>query len=94
MTGRRAGYCAGYQAPGYANPGPRLGLGRGFGRGRGFRRIPAYGRGFYGPVDPIAPVYREPSVDEERTYLKNVMAGLEGELKEVRKRLQELEGQK
>ncbi len=34
MTGRATGFCAGYQAPGYANP---VG-GRGFrGRGRGFR---------------------------------------------------------
>lgn len=40
MTGRAAGYCAGYGAPGYANPIPVIGLwGRG-GRGRGF-----WGRG-------------------------------------------------
>lgn len=40
MTGRAAGFCAGFDAPGYANnlPRARLGLGRGFGRGRGFRR--------------------------------------------------------
>jgi hypothetical protein len=31
MTGRGAGYCTGYGAPGYANPMP----GRGFGMGRG-----------------------------------------------------------
>ena len=31
MTGRGAGYCAGYDAPGYASPMP----GRGFGMGRG-----------------------------------------------------------
>lgn len=51
MTGRAAGYCAGYDAPGYTNPWPRLGLGwrrgrgagwgggwgRGWGRGRGWR---------------------------------------------------------
>jgi len=101
MTERRVGYCTGYSAPGYANPGPRLGLGlgRGLGRGRDFRRLPAYGRGFYGPAvpvygTPIAPVYQEPSVDEERTYLKNVMAGLEEELKDVKKRLQEMEEKK
>lgn len=41
MTGRRAGYCAGYDMPGYANPGPvwgrRMGMGRFGGRcfGRG-----------------------------------------------------------
>jgi hypothetical protein len=34
MTGRAAGYCAGYDMPGYANPVP--GRGMGFGRGRGF----------------------------------------------------------
>ncbi len=41
MTGRAAGYCAGYPVPGYMNPIPGSGLwcyGRGwFGRGRGFR---------------------------------------------------------
>ncbi len=36
MTGRAAGYCAGYPAPGYANP--ILGRGYGFGFGRGFGR--------------------------------------------------------
>ena len=38
MTGRGAGYCGGYPAPGSMNPVP----GRGFGRGRGF----GGGRGF------------------------------------------------
>jgi hypothetical protein len=43
MSGRGAGYCAGYPVPGYANPFPR-----GFrGRGRGFRFF-GRGRGFYG----------------------------------------------
>lgn len=40
MTGRAAGYCAGYNMPGYANPiggrGFGMGGGRGFGRGRRF----------------------------------------------------------
>ena len=42
MTGRAAGYCSGYNTPGFANPVPGrgLGFGRGFGRGREF------GRGF------------------------------------------------
>jgi len=36
MTGRGAGYCAGNAVPGYANPVPGRGFGRGFaGRGRG-----------------------------------------------------------
>jgi len=45
MTGRGMGYCAGYSAPGYANPWPAgfgrrfsgRGFGAGFGRGRGNR---------------------------------------------------------
>ena len=36
MTGRAAGFCAGYGMPGYTNPIPGQGLGMGFGRGRGF----------------------------------------------------------
>ncbi len=40
MTGRGAGYCRGYDAPGWANPVP----GRGFGLGAG-RRGTAGGRG-------------------------------------------------
>ena len=38
MTGRGAGFCAGYGVPGYMNRMPGGGgLGRGFGRGRGWR---------------------------------------------------------
>jgi len=49
MTGRAAGYCAGYPVPGYMNPIPGRGYwgwGRGLGRGwgRGFGR--GWGRGF------------------------------------------------
>lgn len=35
MTGRAAGWCAGFDAPGYSNPIPGRGFGMGFGRGRG-----------------------------------------------------------
>jgi hypothetical protein len=43
MTGRGAGYCAGYSVPGYANtfggryPAGRRAFGGGFGQGRGYR---------------------------------------------------------
>lgn len=43
MTGRAAGYCAGYPAPGAMNPIPGFGRGMGFGRGGGGRGV---GRGF------------------------------------------------
>jgi len=36
MTGRGAGWCAGFNTPGYANPVPGRGFGMGFGRGGGF----------------------------------------------------------
>jgi hypothetical protein len=35
MTGRGAGYCAGYGVPGYANVAPGFGFGLGWGRGWG-----------------------------------------------------------
>jgi len=59
MTGRGAGYCAGFDVPGYANPG--VGAGRGFGlgrgRGRGFGRRGGgrglgFGRRFAAGVNP------------------------------------------
>ena len=40
MTGRGAGHCAGYDMPGYAQPFPR----GGFGRGWGYGRAPGFGR--------------------------------------------------
>ncbi|MCI0497381.1 MAG: DUF5320 domain-containing protein [Thermoplasmata archaeon] len=45
MTGRRAGFCAGYDVPGYANAVPGYGRGMGYGRGRGYGRGPGFGRG-------------------------------------------------
>jgi len=57
MTGRAAGFCAGYPVPGYMNPIPgRGGFGRGFGfgRGRGWRHwywatgLPGWARAGYG----------------------------------------------
>jgi hypothetical protein len=57
MTGRAAGYCAGYQMPGYMNPvGGRgyWGWGRGRGGGRGHRNwfyatgLPGWARAGYG----------------------------------------------
>lgn len=44
MSGRAAGFCAGYGMPGYANP--VYGRGRGFGRGRGLGFRGGWGRGF------------------------------------------------
>ena len=48
MTGRGAGFCAGYSVPGYANPVGGRGMGMGWGRGRGFGRGFGWGRAGYG----------------------------------------------
>ncbi len=55
MTGRAAGYCAGYGVPGFMNPIPGGGRGMAWGRGGGFGR--GLGRGFRGGRPPMgAPV--------------------------------------
>jgi len=48
MTGRGAGYCAGYGMPGYMNPMPGFGRGGGWGRGGGLgsRGFGGGGRGY------------------------------------------------
>jgi hypothetical protein len=51
MTGRGAGYCAGYGMPGYANPMPGRGFGMGWGRGGGWGR----GRGWRHTVYATGP---------------------------------------
>lgn len=98
-TGRAAGYCAGYNIPGYANPG----YGRGFGRGGG----QGFGRGFWGRgrglgwrgIDPYPTpyypeTYPEPSREDEKAYLETILKSLEEEIKIIRERLQELTKEK
>ena len=93
MTGRRMGYCAGYDAPGFSSPGPGMGYGRGWGRGMGYGR--GWGRGYpaYGPGPMVpAPVYApRPDPDEERRYLEQCSEQLERELEDIKKRMKELE---
>ena len=75
MTGRGAGFCAGYTAPGYANSPGCGGYGRG-GRGAGMGRrgrfnsagMPFYGRGFQG--SPYGGQY-EYSAEAELRMLKD-----------------------
>jgi hypothetical protein len=71
MTGRGAGYCAGFGMPGYANPVPgrglgmRWGRGRGgsWGRGRGWRHwyyatgLPGWARSGYAPAWSAPPTW-------------------------------------
>jgi hypothetical protein len=103
MTGRRAGFCAGYGAPGYANPVWGRGWGRG-GRGRGWRHwyyatgLPGWARGGWpgpwgpAPYAPPAPWPQEPRDDVSDVEALREQAGyLEEALENVRRRLGELE---
>ncbi len=99
MTGRGAGYCAGYGLPGYANfsGGPWLGggLGRGLGRGSGRGSHRGFGRGLAPCLDsfpvPFAPARgRMPSADIERWNLERQAEYLEEELESIRGRLEAL----
>jgi hypothetical protein len=79
MTGRAAGFCAGYALPGYANSWSGRGMGYGLGRGAGWGR--GAGRGWRGygvgygyspPVYPAVPPtgwYGPASADKETQLL-------------------------
>ena len=99
MTGRGAGYCAGYGMPGFMNPVPGRGFGMGFGRGRGFG---GGGRGwrhwFYATGRPgwtrfaesAAPLQQD-NPELEKQALKNQVEALQSELDFIKKRLEEME---
>jgi hypothetical protein len=103
MSGRAAGYCAGYSVPGYAHPGAGRGYGfwgRGRGGGRGWRnRFYATGLtgwqraafGWPGSGAPYAPHTAGPATAEEVELLKQQAEGMEKALAEVRKRIDELQ---
>ena len=105
MTGRAAGFCAGYGVPGYANPG----FGRAFGRGRGFwgrgggrgwrhwfhaTGLTGWQRAAMGyPVAPYpAPFAPDMSAEEELSVLKSQADSFQDALEEIRKRIEELQG--
>jgi len=91
MTGRAAGFCAGYGMPGYMNPISGRGFGMGFGRGRGFGGgggrgwgrgwgtpygVPAYGYGAAGmPVAPYAMPYASAPTKEQELDMLKGQAG-------------------
>jgi len=90
MTGRGAGFCAGFAVPGYANP---IGYGFGFGRGRGFRRmfyatgLPRWAR--FGTQNANGAYFASDA--DEKEFLKRQAKFLENQLDDVKKRLDELE---
>lgn len=107
MTGRAAGYCAGFGVPGYANPMPGRGFGMGFGRGggvcgqgggRGWRNMfyatgqPGWMR-FGGYAAPYGyPVpYQAPNPEMEKQFLKGQVDALQAQMDAIRKRLADIE---
>jgi hypothetical protein len=105
MTGRAAGYCAGYGMPGYMNPVPGQGIGFGFGRGGRGRRnwfyatgLPGWQRAGYGfPFRSAwygnqAPYSVPP--EQEMDMLRKQSEYLEKTLTDLNQRIQELESAK
>jgi hypothetical protein len=102
-TGRSAGYCAGFNMPGYANDiyggGMRdgRGLGRGRGRGRamfgGWRDMGGYrGRGFGRNLpNPYSDGLTYASGKEEAAALKNQADAMREDLEAIHARIKELE---
>lgn len=102
MTGRGAGYCAGYGVPGYMNPvGGRLGLGFGWGGGRGWRHwyyatgLPGWARFGWAPawgtVPPAWAAGFAPTPEQEADLLRRQADWLKQQLDAISQRLDELE---
>lgn len=100
MTGRAAGYCGGYPAPGFMNHGAGFGICRG---GHGFRRgfwatgIPGWARfpGYTASVTPVAAYQAYPSGGTDPATEARVLTSqieiMEQSLKNAKDRLNELQ---
>lgn len=101
MTGRAAGYCAGYGVPGYANPGLGRGVRYGRGRGMGYGRGPGlgysrgYGWGFVSPYPAYGFLPRNVAADSEALnreadYLRNQVDAISDRLAEIDEAIKKL----
>jgi len=109
MTGRAAGFCAGYDAAGYADAMPGRGMGRGMGRGgmgrggmgrgcgRGGMGPGGYGRGYgLGFRNRFWADDMRPSASTSAAdieVLKEQAEHLSAALENIQKRIAELEGE-
>lgn len=103
MTGRAAGYCAGYTVPGYMNAVPGRGFGMGFGRGGGWGRghrwrnwyhatgQPGWARFGPAPGWSAAPAWGAPTQEQEADELKAQAEWLQEQLNAIQQRIDELE---
>ncbi|HOX16036.1 MAG TPA: DUF5320 domain-containing protein [Smithellaceae bacterium] len=103
MTGRKAGYCAGNNMPGYLNNAGGLNFGMGFGRGAGFGRRGGRGGGLgfrnrfvakslatFGGIFAAPYSDSDQGPDIEKRFLNNRVEMLQTELDAIKKRLDEL----
>ncbi|MCP4640394.1 MAG: DUF5320 domain-containing protein [bacterium] len=98
QTGRGAGFCGGFEQPGYMNPVGRGGMG--FGRGGRGRGAGGGGRGwrnrFYATGVPgwmqfgQAPFVAQPAPEQQRAALEAQANALQQQLDAIRQRLDEL----
>lgn len=105
LSGRGAGYCAGYGVPGYMNPvGGRgawgAGLGFGRGRGRGHRNmfwatgLTGWQRAAMGyPAAFSAPMFPgvQPTAEQELDGLRSQLKAMQEGMNQVQERIRELE---
>lgn len=95
MTGRAAGYCAGYGVPGFMNPG--VGAWYGGGWGRGWRHwyhatgLPGWARFGRAPAWGTVPPAWQPTGEQEAQWLRQQAEWLKQQLDAISKRLEELE---
>ncbi len=98
MTGRAAGYCAGYGAPGYLNPvygrgfgwGVGRGWGRGFGRGFGWRAAYPYANYPY-YSNPYAAYPANVTSKQEVDALREQSRIIQNELNAINQRIKDIE---
>jgi len=101
MTGRAAGFCTGFNVPGYQNNAPGQGYGRGFRQGAGFSgrscRSGGFGRRnrFYATGVPgkawFGGYNAQPATPEtEKIALQKQAEYLQAEMDAIKKRLDEL----
>lgn len=95
MTGRGAGFCAGYSRPGYTNP-----VGRGFGMGRGGRGwrnryyatgAPGWQRAGWGYASAPAATPYPPAPEQELQVLQEQARYMQESLDQINKRIEELD---
>lgn len=90
MTGRGAGWCAGYERPGFAasTPGRGLGLGYRGGGGRGWRNmyyatgLPGWARAGYTPPTP-APDAELSALKAQAKWLGDQLAGINTHIEQI-----------